>query len=92
MARIRAALMARGSSLREWSFAQARRQRRDPEAFYSTVRNNVVRWGDRRDRAPEGEEARAALDALRQDLGPEVVLPFPEDRPRRRTPDGQKKH
>ncbi len=84
MRRVRAALIARGTSLRVWAFAWAKRHGRNPLASYSTVRVTISRWGHRRDRAPEGELARMILDDLRAEIGPELIPPFPKTTPRRR--------
>lgn len=74
--RVRSALVARGTSLRAWAHAFAARTGRPKRAVYSSARMALERWGNRTDRAPEGALAREIMDALRAELGADVVHPF----------------
>lgn len=70
--RIRAALVARGSSLRAWVRAWAQRTGRDPDATYVTARMTLYRRIGN-GLAPKGEIGAALIADLRRDLGAEVV-------------------
>ena len=73
--RIRAALIASGSSLRLWAHAWAECQGRDPQGAYDLLRMTIARRLER-GLAPRGPVGRAMIEALRADLGADVV-PLP---------------
>lgn len=74
VALIRAALVARRSSLRAWAIAWGRAQgiedQADLDRVYGTVRMTVQRWAHRADQPPrtDSQSARIMRD-LRRDLG-----------------------
>lgn len=87
---IRAALVLRGSSLRQWAHAWARHTGRDPARAYQTVRNTLGRRLAR-GLPPRGPEGMACVAALRDDLGSSLVpMPSPAaaDRVRERSQPG----
>lgn len=81
MVRIKAALVARDSSLRAWGLAWGRQRgftdQEDLQNAYNTVRRTVERWAHRPD-APRGLLGASIMAALRADLGPTVIPPARE--------------
>lgn len=77
MARIRAGLVARGSSLRQWAHAWAAAHGEAPDATYHSLRMAIQRRLNHR-RPPLGPVALRLVRALRADLGPAVVPDFGE--------------
>jgi hypothetical protein len=72
MRAIRAALTLRGTSFRTWVRAWAVAHGRDPAATYETARATVARRLQR-GLPPQGAVGIAIIDALRQELGVDVV-------------------
>lgn len=82
MAGIRAALIARGSSLRQWAHGWARAHGADEQASYLNLRMCIQRRLER-GRPPLGPAALRMVRALRADLGADLVPDFGEaDGPR----------
>lgn len=62
-------------SLRAWVYRWARANGRDPAGTYEAARAALARHVDR-DSRPGGTVGPAVVDALRAELGPEIV-PYP---------------
>jgi microcystin degradation protein MlrC len=77
MAGIRAALVVRGSSLRQWAHAWARAQGEPADQAYHTLRMAIQRRLNRR-QPPMGPVALRLIRALRADLGAGLVPDFGE--------------
>lgn len=79
VAAIRAALVARGSSLREWAFERSRRagvtNEVDLQRDYATVRRTVERWAARTDTPRAGTLGALIMADLRRELSPVVIFP-----------------
>lgn len=73
--KIRAALAARGLTIRSWSIARARRLGYLEEGHHSMVAMTIKRWAFRTD-APQGAIAAAIMADLRAELGPDVIPPL----------------
>lgn len=75
--RIRAALIAGGSSLRLWAHFWAEQHGRDPQGTYDLLRMTLRRRVER-GLPPQGAVGQALIASLRADLGADVV-PLPAD-------------
>jgi len=77
MTAIRSALVARGSSLRQWAYAHALDERLRQEPTYRLLHTTIARRLDR-GLPPLGDAGARLVAALRADLGPGVVPVFDE--------------
>lgn len=76
---IRASLIARGATLRQWARAWAEANGRDPAASYETLRSTIARRLER-GLEPQGELGARLVADLRADLGVAAV-PYPRIAP-----------